>query len=163
MVKSHLGDVCSHVLHLSIGCGLGEGNLKEASHGRVTDDPVQGLQNMPFHLCEHVVVVERAAHGLQFLDGGHTLFTVAVLGGNEQGGTTHQLVVTLVDDTLRAVSVEQVHGKEESLGEQLEGVVSFEEEVEEVGTHEPLDLGLNLNGVDVRHRLGLLGISMCVQ
>lgn len=53
--------------------------------------------------------------------------------------------MALVDDTLRAVSVEEVNGKEECLGEELKGVVCFEEKVKEVRTHEPLDLGLDLD------------------
>jgi hypothetical protein len=71
--------------------------------------------------------------------------------------------VTLVDDTLGAVSIEKVDGKEQGLGEELEGVVSFEEEVEEVRTHKPLDFRLNLDGIDVRHRLGLSEVSIYIR
>jgi len=53
--------------------------------------------------------------------------------------------VTLVYDTAGAVAVEEVDGQVEGLGKQLEGVVGFEQEVQQVWAHEPLDLSLNLN------------------
>lgn len=84
VVQSHLGDVGSHVLDFGVGCCFGQSNVEEACDGGVADDPVQCLQHVPFHLRKHVVVVERAAHGLEFLDGGHTLLAVAVLGGDEK-------------------------------------------------------------------------------
>ena len=70
--------------------------------------------------------------------------------------------MTFVDDTLRAVSVEKVDGKEQGLGEELESMVSLEEEVEEVGTHKPLNFSLDLDGIDVRHRLGLSEVSNAI-
>ena len=115
----------------------------------MTDDPVEGLQNMPLHLGEHLIVVERAAHGLELPYGGHTVFLVAVLGSNEKSSAANKLVVTLVDHATGAVAIEQVNGEEESLGQQLEGSVSFYQEVKKIGAHEPLDLGLNVNRVDI--------------
>ena len=115
----------------------------------MADHPVQGLQNVPFHLSEHLVIVERAAHRLQLPYGGYAVLLVTVLGGNEQGCAANELVVTLVDNAAGAVAVEEVDRQEEGLGQQLEGSVGFNQEVEEVGAHEPLDLGLDVNGVDV--------------
>jgi hypothetical protein len=53
--------------------------------------------------------------------------------------------VAFVDDAAGAVAVEQVDSKEEGLRQQLEGGMSFDQEVEEVGAHEPLDLCLDVN------------------
>lgn len=121
----------------------------------MTDDPVEGLKDMPFHLGKHLIIVERAAHGLQLPDCGHTFLAVTVFGSDQEGSAANELVVALVDNTAGAVAVEEVDSKEQGLWKELEGGVSLNEEVEEVGSHEPLDLGLNVNGVDVWHRLGL--------
>ena len=118
----------------------------------MADHPVESLKNVPFHLSEHVVVVKGAAHGLELLDGWHTLLAVTVLGGDEEGGTANELVVALVDNATRAVPVEEVDGEEESIWQELESVVSLEKKVEKIRPHEPLDLLLDFNGVDVRHR-----------
>jgi hypothetical protein len=53
--------------------------------------------------------------------------------------------VTLVDDTARAVPVEEVDSKEECLWEELEGGVGLDEKVNEVWSHEPLDLLLDVD------------------
>ena len=54
-----------------------------------------------------------------------------------------------------AVAVEKVDSQEQSLRQQLEGSVSFNQEVKEAGTHEPLDLGLDVDRVDIRQGLRL--------
>ena len=110
---------------------------------------------MPLHLHEHVVIVERATHGLQFLDRGDLLFAISVLGSDQEGGTANQLVVALVDHSFGAVTVEQVDGEEQCLGEQLKSHVRFHQEVEQVGSHVPLNLSLNVNGVDIGHSVSL--------
>jgi hypothetical protein len=63
--------------------------------------------------------------------------------------------VSLVDHTSGTVSVEEVYGEEEGLGEELEGSVSLNEEVDEVRPHEPLDFLLNINRGNVRECLVL--------
>lgn len=145
VVEGNLADVPCHVLHLHILVFLGQGDLQEAVDRRMTDPPVERVQHVPLHLCEHLLVVEVAAHGLQLPDGWHAILTVTVLGGDQEGGTADQLVVTLVDNALGAVPVEEVDGKEKGLGEKLEGRVGLDEEVEEVRSHEPLDLSLDVN------------------
>ena len=67
--------------------------------------------------------------------------------------------MALVYDTAGAVAVEEIDGKEECLGKELESGVSFDQEVKEVGAHEPLDLCLNVNRVDVWQSLRLIWIS----
>jgi hypothetical protein len=67
--------------------------------------------------------------------------------------------MALVDHATGAVTVEKVDGKEESFWEQLEGSVSFNKEVEQIGAHEPLYFGLNVNGVDIGQRLRLQIVS----
>jgi hypothetical protein len=68
---------------------------------------------MPFHLDEHVIVVQGAAHGLEFPDGWHTILLVTIFGRNQQSCTANQLVVSLIDNTLGAVSIEKVDGQEQ--------------------------------------------------
>lgn len=57
------------------------GKVEETVNSRVTDDPIQSLQDMPFHLYEHVILVESAAHGLQLFDRWNTILPVAIFGG----------------------------------------------------------------------------------
>jgi ABC-type Na+ transport system ATPase subunit NatA len=109
------------------------------------NNPVEGLQNVPLHLCEHLVVVQGATHGLQLSYSRYPVLLITVLGSNEEGGATDKLIVALVDDTAGAVAVEEVDSKKQSFRQQLEGGVSFNQEVKEVGTHEPLDLSLNVD------------------
>jgi hypothetical protein len=124
--ESDLGDVKSHVLNLSIVGGLRQGDLEEGIYRGVTNDPVKSLQNVPLHLGEHFIVVQRAAHGLQLPNGRDTVLLVTVLGSNEQGCAANELVVTLVDNTARAVAVEKVDSEEKGLGQQLESSMSFD-------------------------------------
>lgn len=105
---------------------------------------------MPLHLREHLVVIKRAAHGLELPYGRDTVFLVAILGSDEQSSTTNKLVVALVDDTARAVPIEKVYSEEQGLRQKLEGGMGFDEEVEKIWSHEPLDFGLDVNRVDIR-------------
>jgi hypothetical protein len=108
---------------------------------------------MPFHLSEHLVVVKGAAHGLELSYGWDAILLVTIFGSDEQGSTADELVVALVDNTAGAISVEEVDSKEKGLGQELESGMCFDQEVKEVWTHEPLDLSLNVNGVNVRQCL----------
>lgn len=100
---------------------------------------------MPLHLGEHVIIVERAAHRLEFPNGRDTLLSVAIFGSDEESSATDELVVAFVDHAAGAVAVKEVDSKVKSLGKQLESVVGLQEEVEQIWSHEPLDLRLNLN------------------
>lgn len=75
----------------------------------------------------------------------HSILLVTILGGDEEGGTSDKLVMLLVDHSLGAVPVEEVDGEEQGLGQEGEGGVGLDEEVDEVGPHEPLDLALHVN------------------
>lgn len=75
---------------------------------------------------------------------------VTVLGGNQEGRAADELVMTFVDNTFRAVTIKEVDCKEQCGGLQLEGGMRFDEEIEEVWTHEPLDFSLNVNGFYIR-------------
>lgn len=160
VVEGHLGNVAGQVLELGVGVARGaleQGNLDPGVDGRVSHDPVEGVEDVPLHLGEHGGIVEATAHGGELADEGDLVLLVAVLGGNKQGRAADELVMTLVDDATRAVAVEQVDGEEERLGEQLKGGVGLDEKVDEVGTHEPLNLLLNVNRGDVGERLVLRG------
>lgn len=113
MEESNLGNVQGHVLNLSIVWSLQECDLEEGIYAGVANDPVESLQNVPLHLGEHFVVIEGAAHGLELSNSGHTVFLVTVLGSNEERSAADQLVVTLVDHTAGAVSIEKVDGEEQ--------------------------------------------------
>jgi hypothetical protein len=63
--------------------------------------------------------------------------------------------MTLVDHTTRAIPVQKVDSQKESLWEQLEGSMSFDEEIEEIGAHKPLDLCLDVDGIHIWESLGL--------
>jgi hypothetical protein len=67
-------------------------------------------------LDECVLVVCLAAHFRQFLDEGYLVFGIFKLGGSPHGGTSNQLVMFLVDDSLGYVSVDQVQSKVEDFG-----------------------------------------------
>lgn len=117
VVQGDLADVPCHVLQLDVLLGsVGKGELKEAIHGGVSNNPVEGVEYVPLHLGEHLFVVEHGAHALELSDQRHPVLAVTILGGNEQGSTANELIVTLVDDTTGTVSVEEVHGEEHCLG-----------------------------------------------
>ena len=51
----------------------------------------------------------------------------------------------LIHDSSGAIPVEQVDSEVEGLGKKLEGSVGLDEKIEQIGPHEPLDLGLNVD------------------
>ena len=116
----------------------------------MANGPAEGIEDMPLHLREHLFVVERAAHGLELADEGDALLLVAILGSDQEGCAADQLIVALVDDAARAVPVEKVDSQEEGLRKELEGGVSLDQKVDEIGSHEPLDLLLYVNGSHIR-------------
>ena len=143
-------DIQRQVFNFRLVRGVHDGNLKKAVDSWVSDGPTQGLQDVPLHLNEHVIVIQRAAHRLQFPNGGHTILLVAILGSNKKSGTSNQLIMSLVNHALGAVSVQEVYGQEQRGREELEGGMGFNQEVQQVGTHEPLDLGLNIDRFHIR-------------
>ena len=143
------------MLHLRVISVVQSSMLQEGINSRVSNSPSKGLKHMPFHLSEHIVIVEGAAHGLQFLDGRHAVLLVIVLGRNEQRCTSNQLIMALVDHTLRAVSVQKVDRQEQGGGQKLERSVGLDQEVKKVRSHKPLDFGLDVNGFDVGQGLDL--------
>ena len=130
MVQRHLGDVRGHMLQLGIERNLCHSKLEKASDGGMADHPTESLQDMPFHLREHVVLVQGAAHGLELANGWDTVLAVTILSSNEQRRTADKLVVALVHHSAGAVTVEDVNGKMESLRKQMKCMVSFEQEVQ---------------------------------
>lgn len=60
-----------------------------------------------------------------------------------------------VDDTFGAVAIKKIDGEEESFGKQAKSRVGFYEEVQEIWSHVPLDLGLNVNGGNVGQSVNL--------
>ena len=148
--ESNLGQVSCHRLDLGVKVDLLKDHLQKALDGRMADRPAQRLQNMPFHLDEHILVVQVAAHRLEFPDRWHPVLLVPILGSDEHGRTAHELIVPFVDHSAGAVSVEQVDGEVEGFGEEGEGGVGFDEKVQEVGPHKPLNFGLDVNAGHIR-------------
>ena len=145
MEQGNLCNIQGHVLDFGVVWSFCKSDLEKGVDGGVSNCPVQGLQNVPLHLGEHLIIVERTTHRLQFPNRRYPIFLVAVLSGNEEGSAANELVVAFVDNTAGAVAVKKVDGKEKGLGQQLESGVSFNQKVEEVGTHKPLDLCLDVN------------------
>jgi hypothetical protein len=110
-------------------------------------------------LSEHIVVVERAAHRFEFPDCRYALFLITILGGDEESSAADKLVVTLVNDTARAITIKEVDGEMKRLREELKCVMSLQQEVQKIWPHKPLNLSLDLDGRDVRHGLQLLLVS----
>lgn len=163
VIESDFEDVKRQTLNLWVVHVVLNGETHERIHGGMADSPAQGRQDMPLHLQEHVVVIQRTAHGFQLLDCWDLLFLVTILRGNEEGGAAHELIMALVDHSLGAVAVEKVDCEKQSLGQELKGRVSFHQEIEQIWPHEPLNLGLNINGIDVGYGFNLPTMSVQVR
>ena len=159
MKESHLQDIQGEMLQFRVVRKIRQRDLQEAVHSRVTDSPTEGLQYMPLHLQEHVIVIERATHRLQLFDCWYVLFLVTVLGSNQERCTTDELVMALVHYSLRTVAIQEVDCQEQCRRKQLESAMGFDQEVEKVGTHVPLNLSLDINRLDVRKGSKLVGQS----
>lgn len=57
--------------------------------------------------------------------------------------------MSLVDNSPRAIPIKDVDRQEQRRREELEGGMSLDQKVQEVGTHEPLDLGLDIDGFHI--------------
>lgn len=55
----------------------------------------------------------------------------------------------LVDNAPRAIPIEDIDRQEQRAREELKRSMGLDQEVQKVGTHEPLDLGLYIDGLDV--------------
>lgn len=115
MEEGDLGHVQGHVLDFSIVGGFREGDLEEGVDSGVPNNPIECLQNVPFHLSEHLVVVERTTHGLQLSNSGHPVFLVTVLSSDEKCSAADELVMALVHNTAGAVPIEKIDSKEQCL------------------------------------------------
>ena len=74
----------------------------------MSNEPVNGLQNMPFHLGEHIIVIECAAHGLELLNRGYSVLAISIFGRHEQRTASYQLVVLFIDNTARTIPIEEI-------------------------------------------------------
>jgi hypothetical protein len=79
----------------------------------VTKVPSDSCEDMTFHLDKGRLVVCLAAHFRQLLDEGYLVFGLFKLGGGPHGSTSNKLVMFLVDDSFRNVSVDEVDGEVE--------------------------------------------------
>ena len=86
--------------------------MKKIVNRRMSNKPVNGLQNMPFHLGEHIIVIECAAHGLELLNRGYSVLTISIFCRYEQRTASYQLVVLFIDNTARTVPIEEVDCQE---------------------------------------------------
>lgn len=74
-----------------------------------------------------------------------------VLGGDEHGSDTNQLKLVQGDNLYRQEAIDNVDGKEESLGQQPEPSVNLNQPVDEDASHLPLEVFLVLHIVGVGH------------
>ncbi|KFY69666.1 hypothetical protein V496_00072 [Pseudogymnoascus sp. VKM F-4515 (FW-2607)] len=58
--------------------------LKEAVDSGMADAPFKDIQDVPLCLYNHLLVIQRAALGMQLFNHGHAVLLVTVLGGDEQ-------------------------------------------------------------------------------
>lgn len=149
MEEGDLQDVHGEMLHFWVVGDIQQRDVQEAVNRRVPNGPTERLQNVPLHLEKHVIVVQRAAHRLQLPDRWDVLLLVTVFGRDEKGRTPHQLIMPLVHHPLRAVPVQEIDRQEQRGGKKLERGMGFDQEVEEVRTHEPLDLRLDIDRFDI--------------
>ena len=82
----------------------------------MTEVPSDGGKDVTFHLNKGRLVVCLAAHFSQLLDEGYLVLRVLKLGGSPHGSTTDELIVFLVYDSFRNVSVDEVDGEVEDFG-----------------------------------------------
>lgn len=160
VVERDLADVGSHVLNLLVVPLLRDNELGEEVDGRVTNGPIESVENMHLHLGEHASIIKSTAHVVELVDLGNTVLLVAILGSDQQSSAANKLVVLLVHDPFRAVTVQEVDSEEQCLGQQLEGSVGLDEEVDEVGTHKPLDLSLHVDEASIWEGL-VLCLFLC--
>ncbi len=64
-----------------------------------------------------------------------------------------------IHDPFGTVPIKQIDGQEYRFRQQPERRMSFDQEVQKVWTHVPLNFGLNLNGRDIRESFKLLMFS----
>ena len=76
-----------------------------------------------------------------------------VLGGNEHGGDTDKLKTIELDDLCTQETIDDVDGKEERLGQQVEAGMDLNEPVDENAASLPLKVVLVIHVLGVRHRL----------
>jgi hypothetical protein len=72
----------------------------------VTKSPTDGSEDVTLHLHKGILVVSLAAHFRQFLDKRYLVFGIFKFGGSPHSSATDQLVMFLVDDSFRYVSVD---------------------------------------------------------
>lgn len=121
----------------------------------MANGPVEGAENVDLHFSEHGVVVDVRAHSVELLHSGNSGLFVLVLGCNPERSASDELVMLLECNSAGTVSVDDVPAEEEGLGLQLEGGVHLDEEVDEVRSHEPLHLRLEVNHGRVDGGVGL--------
>lgn len=135
---------------------LDDHELRKEIDCRVTDGPFQRVEDVHFHLGEHAGIVKSAAHVVELVNLGNAVFLVTVLGRDKERSAANKLIVLFVDYAFRTVAVEEVDCEKEGLREQSEGSVGLNQEVDEVRTHEPLDLALHVNEIGIGQSLGLI-------
>lgn len=70
------------------------------------------------------------------------MFGIAVLGRNPQTGAAHQLIVSLEDNAFAAVPIDNVNRQVQGVAGQLQAQMGFNQKVQQVRSHVPLQLGL---------------------
>lgn len=108
VVQGDLADVGSHVLYFPRVPLLGNDDLGEEVDGWVTNIPLERVEDVHLHLREHACVVKATAHVVELIDLRYPVLLVPILSSDQKCRTADQLVVLLVDHSLRAVSIKKV-------------------------------------------------------
>lgn len=156
VVERDLAEVGGHVPDLTVVLLVGPDDGLEEVDGRVADVPLEGVEDVHLHLGEHACVVQTTAHIVELVDLGDTVLLVAVLGSNQECCTADKLVVLLIDYPLGAVPIKQVDGQKQRFPQERESSMCLDQEVNEIGSHKPLDLTLHVDEVGIGQCLVLL-------
>lgn len=117
MVQGNLAQVGGHVLHLFVVLLFGNHELGEEVDSGVANGPLESVQDVHLHLRKHAGIVQAAAHVVELMNLRNPVLLVTILGCDEKSGAANELVVLLIHDSSRAVSVQQVDGQEQRLGQ----------------------------------------------
>ena len=128
MIHGDLANVQSQVFNLWVLVlrSFQQCELQPAIRSRVTNMPFQRIQNMPFHLREHLLVVERTAHRLQFPNQRDSFLLIPILSRDQKSSTANQLIMSLINDSPRAIPVKKVDCMEEGFGKELKCSMGFD-------------------------------------
>ena len=119
---------------------------------RMTEFPVNSVEDVTLHLHKAALLVDVAAKRLEVGGRGDVLLFVLVLCRDPERRAADELVMLLVDDATRAIAVHDIDREVERLLAKMEDLVKLDEEIHERGAHVHFDIDLLLHSSFARHR-----------